>query len=295
MVWLSKGSSSYVFPQTWLRCYCGKKAVKLLVNNKHMWKQAEGRAGKSGLAMLHLWCAAPSQRASGKFSRQNLMVGLERYLAEGMRNMFKWLFTCLYNFFFRTQNSDQWFLLIANKSNELRPFCFLASPFMLWCLFNDQRHSEKWQPSLLEVLGPHVLPWVWKKKKVAAAQNTEPTSWALAGESGLCGVGCLQVPHSLGLGRACRSKGDLAWKRLWIIQHQKHAKVVLSVPLSLPPCSWTKKLLTYFEAHIFEICLQHSLTPKWRPELRPPGSFHQEMVQGWCWAPVGAGCAFSLT
>lgn len=171
-------------------------------------------------------------------------------------------------------------------------FCFPANPFMLWCLFNDQRHSQKWQPSLLKVLRPH--PVLSQEKEVAAPRNTEPTSCAhCLGRVGCVVWGACKSHTVLGLGRACHSKRDLAWKRLWIIQHQKLAKVILSALLSLPPYFYTKKLLTFFEAHIFEICFRQSLMPKWRPELRPPGNFHQEMGQGWCWAP--GGCAFSLT
>lgn len=79
--------------------------------NTHESKQAEGRTGKSGLTVLHLWSAAPSQRASGEFSRKSLMVWLERCLAKGTRRVFKWLFICLYSFF---QNPDQWSVVSAN-------------------------------------------------------------------------------------------------------------------------------------------------------------------------------------
>lgn len=89
----------YVCPQACLWWYCGRKGIKLMVNNRHTWKQANWRKDRQEWSVLHLWCAAPSQRASGKFSRKNLMVGLERCLAEGMRKVFKWLFTCLYHFF----------------------------------------------------------------------------------------------------------------------------------------------------------------------------------------------------
>lgn len=50
-----------------------------------------------------------------------LVVGLGRFLAwaepgEGTREVFKWLFTSLYRYFFlNTQIGDEEFLLIANK------------------------------------------------------------------------------------------------------------------------------------------------------------------------------------
>lgn len=68
--------------------------------------------------MLHWRHAAALQWASGTVM---LVVGLGRFLAwaepgEGTREVFKWLFTSLYRYFFlNTQIGDEEFLLIANK------------------------------------------------------------------------------------------------------------------------------------------------------------------------------------
>lgn len=163
--------------------------------------------------MLHLWYAAPFQRASGKFTRKKMIVGLERCLAEGSRKVFKWLFTCLCNFFF-PQNPDQWSMLIANKLNELRQFCFPANPFMLWCLFNEQSHSQIWQSSLLKMLRPHVQPWARKKKGCCSPKYRAHILGRWLGRVGCVVWGACKSHTTLGLGRACHSKGDPAWKRL---------------------------------------------------------------------------------
>lgn len=97
---------------------------------------------------------------------------------------------CLFAYivFFRTQISGQLFLLIANKLNELRPFCFPANPFMLWCLLNDMGHSQKWQPSLLKVLRPHPALSQEKGKGCCSPKYQSHILWPLAGEGGLCDV-----------------------------------------------------------------------------------------------------------
>lgn len=212
--------------------------------------------------LLHLWCAAPSQRASGKFSRKNLMVGLERCLAEGTRKVFKWLFTCLYNFFFRTQISDQWFLLIGNKLNELRLFCFLANPFMLWCLLNDQRHSRKWQPSLLKVWRPHVQPWVRKRKRLLLPKipSLRPVATGQGEWAVWCGM--LASPTLLQGILLGRDYGSLNIRNLpkWSFLHR-------------PPHLHILGPKTYFEAYIFEICLQQSLKAKAKARVKASWEF----------------------
>lgn len=67
---------------------------------------------------------------------------------------------------------------------------------------------------------------------------------------------------------ACKSHtapGDLAWKRLWIIEHQNLAKWSF---LHCPPHLHILGPKTYFEAYIFEICLQQSLKAKAKARVK---------------------------